>query len=66
MVEEVRTQVFEPFFTTKLQGVGTGLGLAISRRLMEEEGGTLTLESGTEGACFLLRLPRASEDEDSA
>ena len=51
-------QVFEPFFTTKLQGVGTGLGLAISRRLVEEGGGKLTLEPQTQGACFILELPK--------
>lgn len=49
--------IFEPFFTTKNQA-GTGLGLAVSRRIVEEHGGTLTLEDslGT-GAVFAVRLP---------
>jgi signal transduction histidine kinase len=49
-------RVFEPYFTTK-EG-GTGLGLAIARRIAEEHGGRLDLESVPgRGATFTLRLP---------
>jgi PAS domain S-box-containing protein len=36
-------QIFQPFFTTKSKG--SGLGLAISRRLVEEHGGNIFVES---------------------
>ncbi|WOX07408.1 HAMP domain-containing sensor histidine kinase [Streptomyces sp. N50] len=39
---------------------GTGLGLAIARDLAHRHRGTLTLAPQTLGACFRLRLPRAS------
>jgi signal transduction histidine kinase len=52
---EQREQVFEPFFTTKR--LGTGLGLAIVRRLMELQGGSVTLEGDSAvGATFVVRL----------
>jgi signal transduction histidine kinase len=40
--DTVRARLFEPYFTTRTHG--TGLGLAIARRLVEEMGGTITLE----------------------
>jgi PAS domain S-box-containing protein len=36
-------QIFKPFFTTKSKG--SGLGLAITRRLVEEHGGNIYVES---------------------
>ena len=48
--------IFEPFWTSKAQG--TGLGLALCRKVAEEHGGGLTVEStvgvGTE---FVVTLP---------
>jgi signal transduction histidine kinase len=54
--EATRQKVFEPFFTTKEEG--TGLGLSIVARIIEEHGGTVTVES-TEGrgATFVISLP---------
>jgi signal transduction histidine kinase len=50
--------VCEPFFTTRAEG--TGLGLAIARRFVEQNGGTLTVESTVgSGTTVRLRLPTA-------
>jgi len=48
--------IFEPFFTRK--GAGTGLGLSITKRIVEEHGGSLTVECSPEtGTCFCIKLP---------
>ncbi len=36
---------------------GTGLGLAIAREIVENHGGTLTLDTTATGARFVVRLP---------
>ncbi|MBL8896941.1 MAG: PAS domain S-box protein [Planctomycetes bacterium] len=57
----VRKKLFEPFFTTKEAGRGSGLGLSVSYRILEEHAGALRLdESVTDGAAFVLELPRSA------
>jgi signal transduction histidine kinase len=57
--DEVRGHIFEPFFTTKPRGYGTGLGLPTSRRIVDAQGGRLTLvESGPRGTVFEIVVPR--------
>jgi len=57
--DEVREHIFEPFFTTKPRGDGTGLGLPTSRRIVDAQGGRLTLvESGPQGTVFEIVVPR--------
>jgi len=58
MPEETRSKVFEPFFTTKDFGKGTGLGLTVVKGIIEEHGGTITVESVVDkGSTFWVRLP---------
>ena len=38
-------KIFDPFFTTKPTGEGTGLGLSLAHRIIEDQGGTLRIES---------------------
>lgn len=55
---EAKMRLFNPFFTTKKEGLG--LGLSISRRIIEEHGGSIWLESSSaEGTVFGISLPLA-------
>jgi signal transduction histidine kinase len=52
--------VFEPFHSTRTSAAGSGMGLAICKRILEEGGGSISVESrlGT-GTAFRVSLPRA-------
>src|SRR6185295_1827885 len=55
---EVLARIFEPFFTTKPAGEGTGLGLSLCRSIIEDHGGTITVESVPgRGTTFGVELP---------
>lgn len=45
MSEEVRDRAFDMFFTTKPRGMGTGLGLPLVRKIVEQVGGAVHIES---------------------
>ncbi|MBC2712538.1 MAG: PAS domain S-box protein [Desulfosarcina sp.] len=62
MSEEVRSKLFSSFFSTK--GVkGTGLGLLVTAKLVEENRGTIDVESTEgEGTTFILRFPTQLPD----
>ena len=54
--DEAAANFGTPFYSTTAGG--TGLGLATSLKLIEDLGGTLSLDHGTAGGCVELRLPR--------
>ena len=59
---QILEKIFTPFFTTKAQG--TGLGLAISHRLIEQQGGRLSVESEDgKGTTFTVELPAYRQQE---
>jgi ligand-binding sensor domain-containing protein/signal transduction histidine kinase len=61
IADDVRPRIFEPFFSG---GSGTGLGLAIVRRVVEQHGGRISLDSELKrGAAFIIDLPIAGPQE---
>jgi signal transduction histidine kinase len=58
MDAETRARVFQPFFTTKKPGKGNGLGLSTVASIVQQNGGTIVMESEPgKGARVVVRLP---------
>jgi len=54
---EIRKHLFQPFYSTKGQK-GTGLGLAVTKKIVEEHGGVIRVESTVhQGTTFTIELP---------
>jgi two-component system sensor histidine kinase PilS (NtrC family) len=57
--------IFDPFFTTKAEG--SGFGLAIVHRVVDDNGGSITVQSRVgEGTTFRVSFPRTTAHIDSA
>lgn len=58
MSPEQIDRAFEPFYTTKAPHRGTGLGLAVSYRIIQRQGGDISIESTLgEGTRVTVSLP---------
>ncbi len=64
--EELLDKIFESNFSTKKSEVkfGLGLGLSISKNIVEQHGGTISVNNSSKGgAIFAIRLPIKPERE---
>ena len=60
-----REEIFEPFFTTKSGGGGTGLGLPIVEGIINDLGGTISVDtSELGGAQFKIILPTVDRSKE--
>ncbi len=59
---DIRDRIFTPFFTTKSRG--TGLGLPTARRLIEAQGGAITVECPADGGTtVVIQLPLSTQSD---
>ena len=59
--QNIRNTVFDPFVSSGKPN-GTGLGLAIVSKIVQDHGGSVTLERTSEtGTVMLVQLPRSSQ-----
>lgn len=63
--EEESRKIFEPFYTTKEHGLG--LGMPYARRIIEQHGGTISLNSRpAAGTTISVTLPAAQQEVNHA
>lgn len=62
--EEIRGRLFESFTTHGKKG-GTGLGLAIVRKIVQDHGGTIDVQSEPGATRFSIALPQTQQERDS-
>jgi signal transduction histidine kinase len=65
--EADRKRIFDPFFSTKKKVGGTGLGLSITFGLVQELGGSMTVDSEVgKGTTFTITMPLHAPEKAKA
>lgn len=63
MDPQTAARIFEPFFTTKAPGLGTGMGLTTVRKIVEDAGGIIDVDTARgKGTQITVRLPEIQVD----
>ena len=65
--QDAITHIFDPFYTSKASGEGTGLGLSICHGIIEEMGGSISVDSMEgKGTTFHIVIPKIGIEKKSA
>ena len=65
IAEEEAKKIFEPFFTTKEKGLG--LGMPYAKKIIDQHGGTISLNSQLgEGTTISIALPAVQKEANNA
>ncbi|NUO50510.1 MAG: GAF domain-containing protein [Polyangiaceae bacterium] len=59
--KDIQHRLFKSFVTSGKAG-GTGLGLSIVKKIAQEHHGTVSVDSGSDGTTFLVRLPQSDQE----
>lgn len=65
MAPKTLAKIFDPYFTTKVETSGTGLGMGIAKKIIEDHGGRLEVES-QEGKGTVMTLFLPLKDDSTA
>jgi len=55
---DVANNMFDSLFTTKPNDMGVGLGLSTCKRIVNQHGGTLSLDTNSSNTKFVMQIPK--------